>query len=82
FPRKIRGIAQGKWLQTTMVSGPIGWYVGEFTAPAAGTLFTKVEGLDFYGHVFLTKIIFVAVIYAMIWSDRGSLNAIIESTRV
>ncbi|MWY34099.1 MFS transporter [Francisella tularensis] len=82
FPRNMSGLAQGMWLLTTMVAGPIGGYVGALTAPAAGTVFTKVEGLAVYGHVFLTIGIFVAVIAAIMWIARGWLNAIIESTRV
>ncbi|MDE4959474.1 MFS transporter, partial [Francisella tularensis subsp. holarctica] len=39
FPRNISGLAQGMWLLTTMVAGPICGYVGALTAPAAGTVF-------------------------------------------
>ncbi|MBK2095069.1 MFS transporter [Francisella philomiragia] len=82
FPRKMSGFALGMWALTTMVAGPIGGYVGALTAPAEGIVFTKVEGLAVYGHVFLTIGIFVAVIAAIMWIARGWLNSIIESTRV
>ncbi|QLE78243.1 MFS transporter [Francisella sp. Scap27] len=81
FPRKMSGFALGMWALTTMVAGPIGGWVGALTAPAEGDVFTKVESVAVYGHVFLMLGIFVAVIAIIMWVARGWLNAIIESTQ-
>jgi len=82
FPRKMSGFALGMWALTTMVAAPIGGFVGALTAPAKGVVFTKVESVAVYGHVFLMLGLFVAVIAIIMWIARGWLNAIIESTRV
>ncbi|WP_150467888.1 oligopeptide:H+ symporter [Francisella sp. SYW-9] len=82
FPRKMGGFAQGMWLITTMIAGPIGGIVGALTAPAPGQHFTKLESISVYGHVFLVIGLFVAVVAIIMWVSRGWLNKVIESTRI
>ena len=80
FPRKMSGFALGMWALTTMVAGPIGAYVGTLTTPPEGSVFTKVESIAIYGHVFLIIGLFVSIVAIIMWLTRAPLNRIIEST--
>ncbi|MED7788071.1 oligopeptide:H+ symporter [Francisella sp. 19X1-34] len=80
FPSKMGGFAQGMWLITTMIAGPIGGFVGALTAPPSGQHFTKLQSIAVYGHVFLVIGIVVVVVAIIMWAIRGWLNKVINST--
>ncbi len=74
-PSSMAGFVMGIWFLTSMLSGPLGAWVGNLTEPPGGLdNLPAVETLAIYTHVFLQISIVTAIVAAIMWIMRPMLN--------
>lgn len=77
-PRERSGFVMGMWFITTMLAGPIGAWVGALTSPQGSELYTPVQSLAVYTHVFLEIGLVTGIIAIAMWCIRPMLNRYLQ----
>lgn len=78
-PEEMSGFVMGIWFLTSMLSGPIGAWVGALTTPPdTGTQLTAVASLQLYGNVFFKIGLVTGLASLLMWIKRPFLNRYIK----
>lgn len=78
-PDEMSGFVMGIWFLTSMLSGPIGAWVGALTTPAdATTHLTAVESMHLYSQVFLKIGLVTFAASLLMWLKRPLLNRYVK----
>jgi POT family proton-dependent oligopeptide transporter len=78
-PSSMAGFVMGIWFLTSMLSGPLGAWVGNLTEPEGGLdKLTAVQTLGIYSHVFLEISIITGLVAILMWMMRSRLNRYIN----
>lgn len=77
-PADRSGFVMGVWLLTSMLSGPIGAWVGALTVPPVSAVaVTALTSMHNYGHVFLNIGLATGVVAILMWLARPFLNRLL-----
>lgn len=77
-PEEMSGFVMGIWFLTSMLSGPIGAWVGALTTPDANVTLTAVQSIQLYGQVFFKIGLVTGAISLLMWIKRPFLNRYVK----
>ncbi len=78
-PTSMAGFVMGIWFLASMLSGPLGAWVGNLTEPNGGlSNLTAIQTLTIYTRVFLQIGVATAVVAVIMWAMRPMLNRYIN----
>lgn len=73
-PASMSGFVMGIWFLTSMLSGPIGAWVGNMTQPVGSETLTAVESISIYSNAFGEIGLATAIVAVIMWAMRPLLN--------
>lgn len=74
-PEEMSGFVMGIWFLTSMLSGPIGAWVGALTTPSeAGAQLSTIASMHLYGGVFFKIGLVTGIASILMWMKRPILN--------